>query len=119
MVPIVGMSSIDFRKQMAAGVASSVVGTMAGQVIMQGFIGFSVPVCLRRLITMAPAFAVALCCNTMKAMILSQVVLSFVLPLPMITLVVLSARKSIMGEFVQGKMARRVAAAEGGHLCPR
>ena len=47
----------------------------------------------------------------MKAMILSQVVLSFVLPLPMIALVVLSARKSIMGEFVQGKMTRRVAAA--------
>ena len=50
-------------------------------------------------------------CNTMKAMIPSQVVLSFVLPLPMIALVVLSARKSIMGEFVQGKMARRLAAA--------
>ena len=47
----------------------------------------------------------------MKAMILSQVVLSFVLPLPMIALVVLSARKSIMGEFVQGKVAARVAAA--------
>ena len=54
---------------------------------------------------------VALCCNTVKAMILSQVVLSFVLPLPMIALVVLSARKSIMGEFVQGKVAAQVAAA--------
>ncbi|MGO9992763.1 MAG: Nramp family divalent metal transporter [Steroidobacteraceae bacterium] len=107
----VGAAGVFLVSLMASGVASSVVGTMAGQVIMQGFIGFSVPVWLRRLITMAPAFAVALCCNSMKAMILSQVVLSFVLPLPMIALVVLSARKSIMGEFMQGKMAARVAAA--------
>jgi manganese transport protein len=84
---------------------------MAGQVVMQGFVGLCVPVWLRRLITMAPAFVVALCCNTVQAMILSQVVLSFVLPLPMIALVVLCARKSIMGEFVQGKVAARVAAA--------
>jgi manganese transport protein len=107
----VGAAGVFLVSLMASGIASSVVGTMAGQVIMQGFIGFSVPVWLRRLITMAPAFVVALCCNTMKAMILSQVVLSFVLPLPMIALVVLSARKSIMGEFVQGKAAARVAAA--------
>src|SRR6266851_3495954 len=107
----VGAAGVFLVSLMASGIASSVVGTMAGQVIMQGFIGFSIPVWLRRLITMAPAFVVALCCNTMKAMILSQVVLSFVLPLPMMAIVVLSARKSIMGEFVQGKMAARVAAA--------
>jgi manganese transport protein len=92
-----GAAGVFLVSLMASGIASSVVGTMVGQVIMQGFIGFSVPVWLRRLITMAPAYVVALCCNTMKAMILSQVVLSFVLPLPMIALVVLSARKSIMG----------------------
>ena len=107
----VGAAGVFLVSLMASGIASSVVGTMAGQVIMQGFIGFSVPVWLRRLITMAPAFVVALCRNTMKAMIISQVVLSFVLPLPMMAIVVLSARKSIMGEFVQGKMAARVAAA--------
>jgi manganese transport protein len=60
---------------------------------------------------MVPAFVVALCCNPTRAMILSQVVLSFVLPLPMIALVVLSARKSVMGEYVQTKMASRMAAA--------
>jgi manganese transport protein len=87
----------------ASGISSSVVGTMAGQVIMQGFVGFRIPVWARRLITMVPAFIVALSFNTMTAMILSQLVLSFVLPLPMIALVVLSSRKSVMGDFVMGK----------------
>jgi manganese transport protein len=87
----------------ASGISSSVVGTMAGQVIMQGFVGFSIPVWARRLITMVPAFIVALNFNAMTAMILSQLVLSFVLPLPMIALVILSSRKSVMGDFVTGK----------------
>jgi manganese transport protein len=87
----------------ASGISSSVVGTMAGQVIMQGFVGFSIPVWARRLITMVPAFIVALSFNTMTAMIVSQLVLSFVLPLPMIALVILSSRKSVMGDFVMGK----------------
>jgi manganese transport protein len=87
----------------ASGISSSVIGTMAGQVIMQGFVGFSIPVWVRRLVTMVPAFVIALSCNTMTAMVLSQVVLSFVLPLPMIALVVLSSRKSVMGDFVTRK----------------
>jgi manganese transport protein len=96
---------------MASGISSSVVGTMAGQVIMQGFVGFSIPVWVRRLITMVPAFIVALSFNTMTAMILSQVVLSLVLPLPMIALVVLSSRKSVMGDFVTGNRTAFVAIA--------
>jgi manganese transport protein len=60
-----GAAGVFLVSLMASGIASSVVGTMAGQVVMQGFIGFSVPVWLRRLITMAPAFVVALYCNTM------------------------------------------------------
>jgi manganese transport protein len=75
---------------------------MAGQVIMQGFVGFCIPVWVRRLITMVPAFIIALSFNTMSAMILSQVVLSFVVPLPLVALVVLSSRKSVMGDFVTG-----------------
>ncbi len=113
LVPALGETAagVFLVSLMASGISSSVVGTMAGQVIMQGFIGVGVPVWLRRLITMVPAFVVALCCNPTRAMILSQVVLSFVLPLPMIALVVLSARKSVMGEYVQTKMASRMAAA--------
>src|ERR1700677_1156482 len=73
LVPALGMvaAGVFLVSLTASGISSSVVGTMAGQVIMQGFAGFSVPVLLRRLVTMAPAFVVALCCNTMKAMILS------------------------------------------------
>jgi len=87
------------------------VGTMAGQTIMQGFVGFSIPVWVRRLVTMVPAFVLALSCNVTTAMILSQVVLSFVLPLPMIALVVLSARKGVMGSFESGRGLSVAAAA--------
>lgn len=89
----------------ASGISSSVVGTMAGQVIMQGFVGFYIPVWLRRLITMVPAFLAAHYFNTASVMVMSQVVLSFVLPLPLFALVVLSSRRSVMGNFATGKVA--------------
>ena len=98
----IGAAAVFLVALTVSGISSSVVGTMAGQVIMQGFVGFSIPVWARRLITMVPAFIVAISVNTMTAMILSQVVLSLVLPLPMIALVVLSSRKSVMGDFVTG-----------------
>lgn len=111
LIPAFGMgAAVLFVISLAtSGVSSSVVGTMAGQVIMQGFVGFRVPVWVRRLLTMAPAFGVALCCNTMTAMVLSQVVLSFVLPLPMIALVILSSRRSVMGDFVMARRGRWAA----------
>jgi manganese transport protein len=99
----IGAAGVFLVALTASGISSSVVGTMAGQVIMQGFVGFSIPVWARRLITMVPAFIVALSFNAMTAMILSQLVLSFVLPLPMVALVILSSRKSVMGDFVMGK----------------
>jgi manganese transport protein len=95
----IGAAALFLVALLASGISSSVVGTMAGQVIMQGFVGFSIPVWARRLITMVPAFIVALNFKTMTAMIFSQAVLSLVLPLPMIALVVLSSRKSVMGDF--------------------
>jgi manganese transport protein len=105
LIPALGIGAADvfLVALIASGISSSVVGTMAGQVIMQGFVGFSIPMWVRRLVTMAPAFVVALSCNVMTAMIVSQVVLSFVLPLPMIALLVLSSRKAVMGDFVAGK----------------
>jgi manganese transport protein len=105
LVPAVGLAAagVFLIALMASGISSSVIGTMAGQVIMQGFVGFRIPVGIRRLVTMVPAFVVALRCNTMTAMVLSQVILSFVLPLPMAALVVLSSRKSVMGNFVMHK----------------
>ena len=100
----VGAAGVFLVALIASGISSSVIGTMAGQVIMQGFVGFSIPIWARRVITMAPAFVIALSCNAMTAMLLSQVVLSFVLPLPMVALLVLSSRKSVMGDFVMGKV---------------
>ena len=107
----IGAAGVFLVALMVSGISSSVVGTMAGQVIMQGFVGFSIPVWVRRLITMVPAFIVAISFNTMTAMILSQVVLSFVLPLPMVALVILSSRKSVMGDFVTGKATAFAAIA--------
>jgi manganese transport protein len=105
LIPAVGIASagVFLIALIASGISSSVIGTMAGQVIMQGFVGYRIPVGIRRLITMVPAFVVALSCNTMTAMVLSQVVLSFVLPLPMAALVILSSRKSVMGKFAMRK----------------
>ena len=71
---------------------------MAGQVIMQGFVRFAIPVWLRRLLTMAPAFgAVLLGVDTTRALVWSQVVLSMALPMPMIAMLVLMRRPAVMG----------------------
>jgi manganese transport protein len=106
-----GAAAVFLAGLIASGISSSVVGTMAGQVIMQGFTGLRIPLWARRLITMLPAFAIALRFNPTKAMILSQVILSLVLPLPLIALVLLSSRRSVMGDFVMGKRAAFAALA--------
>jgi manganese transport protein len=95
---------------LASGVSSSVVGTMAGQTIMQGFVGFRIPMLARRLITMVPAVIVCACCNPMSALIDSQIVLSMILPMPLIALVVLSARRSVMGSFASSRRVTWMAA---------
>jgi manganese transport protein len=86
---------------LASGLSSSAVGTMAGQTIMKGFVGLNIPVNLRRLITMAPALAIiALGINPMKALVISQVTLSFALPLAIIPMMLIARRKDLMGDFV-------------------
>lgn len=85
---------------LASGLSSSAVGTMAGQTIMKGFVNISLPVNLRRLITMMPALIIiAVGVNPMHALVLSQVALSFILPLPIIQMLIISRRKDLMGEF--------------------
>ena len=87
----------------ASGVSSSVVGTMAGQMIMQGFVGFRIPIWLRRLITMLPAFVVvAMGVNATEALVVSQIILSIALPVPMISLVIFTCKRSIMGDYANG-----------------
>ncbi|MGH8780524.1 Nramp family divalent metal transporter [Paraburkholderia sp.] len=82
----------------ASGISSSVVGTMAGQMIMQGFVGFRLPLWLRRLVTIVPAFVViGLGANPTQALIVSQVVLSIALPVPMAMVVWFSSNRQLMG----------------------
>lgn len=99
---------------MASGISSSVVGTMAGQVIMQSFVGFTIPMWVRRVITMLPAIiVVALGLNITQTLIVSQVVLSFVLPVPVIALVWLSARAGVMGDMVNRPFVTALAGLAG------
>ncbi|MGA2640665.1 MAG: Nramp family divalent metal transporter [Spirochaetia bacterium] len=86
---------------LASGLSSSSVGTMAGQVIMQGFIHRRIPAWIRRLATMAPSLVViALGLDPTRTLVLSQVVLSFGLPFAVIPLVMFTQRKDIMGVLV-------------------
>lgn len=105
-----GAAALFLLSLIASGVSSSVVGTMAGQMIMQGFVGFRIPVWVRRLVTMVPAFViVSLGVNTTDALVISQVVLSIALPIPMIALLLLTGRTDIMGRFANGRMTRVAA----------
>jgi manganese transport protein len=108
----IGAAGIFLLSLLASGVSSSTVGTMAGQMIMQGFVGFRIPVEVRRLVTMLPAFVVVgLGANATEALVISQVVLSISLPLPMIALIMFTRRKDIMGRFVNGGVTNFVAVA--------
>lgn len=114
LTPLLGSAAagIFLVSLLASGVSSSVVGTMAGQMIMQGFVGFRIPVWVRRLVTMAPAFAVVgLGVNATQALVVSQVVLSIALPLPMIALIVFTRRADIMGPFANGALTHWLAIA--------
>ncbi|MFG1395078.1 Nramp family divalent metal transporter [Xanthobacter agilis] len=105
-----GAAGIFLVSLIASGVSSSVVGTMAGQMIMQGFVGFRIPIFVRRLVTMVPAFVVvAIGVNTTYALVLSQVVLSIALPVPMIALVLFTCRRDLMGEFANSMLTNVLA----------
>jgi manganese transport protein len=81
-----------------SGLSSSTVGTMAGQVIIEGFLEIKFPIFLRRLITMIPAIVViAAGLDPLKILVLSQVVLSFALPFALIPLIILTRRQDVMG----------------------
>jgi manganese transport protein len=105
-----GAAAVFLVSLLASGISSSAVGTMAGQLIMQGFVEFRIPVWVRRLVTMAPAFVVvALGVNATDALVVSQVVLSIALPLPMIALLLFTGRTDIMGRFANGRLTAAAA----------
>ena len=114
LIPVLGSgaAAVFLVSLIASGLSSSAVGTMAGQVIMQGFVGFRIPLWLRRLVTMAPSFAVvALGIDGTQALVLSQVVLSLILPVPMIALLVLTRRREVMGPYANGRLTMVTAIA--------
>jgi manganese transport protein len=86
---------------LASGLASASVGTMAGQVIMQGFLHRQIPIWVRRLVTMVPSLVViALGLDPTRTLVVSQVVLSFGLPFAIVPLVLFTRRRDLMGELV-------------------
>jgi manganese transport protein len=86
---------------LASGFAASGVATYSGQVVMQGFINRTIPIVLRRLVTMAPALVVlAVGLDPSRSLVISQVVLSFGIPFALVPLVMLTRRRDVMGALV-------------------
>jgi manganese transport protein len=95
---------------LASGFASSSVGTMAGQVVMQGFIHRRIPIFLRRAITLAPALLVlAIGINPTDALVGSQVVLSFGIPFALVPLILIASKREVMGELVNPRWLTALA----------
>jgi len=101
-----GASSVLFALALtASGLSSATVGTLSGQVVMQGFIQRQIPLFVRRIVTMIPAFVViALGLNPSRTLVLSQVVLSFGIPFALIPLVIFTSRRDLMGVLVNRRM---------------
>jgi manganese transport protein len=117
LTPLLGSAaSIVFAVSLlASGLSSSTVGTMAGQVIMQGFIHRNIPVWVRRVVTMVPPIIViALGLDPTRTLVLSQVVLSFGLPFAIIPLVMFTRRKDLMGVLVNRRFTTIMAGIVAG-----
>ncbi|MDQ3664310.1 MAG: Nramp family divalent metal transporter [Actinomycetota bacterium] len=96
---------------LASGFAASGVGTLSGQVVMQGFLRRRIPLLVRRLVTLAPAIVViAAGVDPTQALVLSQVVLSFGIPFALIPLVLLTRRRDVMGGLVNNRLTTATAA---------
>lgn len=112
LVPLLGGGAalVFALSLLASGFSSSIIGTMAGQGIMQDFLHFRIPVWLRRAVTMAPAFVlVGLGANVTQSLVWSQVVLSLALPVPMLALVVLTGDRRVMGSFANSRLTQVAA----------
>jgi manganese transport protein len=111
--PLLGSaaSTIFAISLLASGLSSSTVGTLAGQTIMQGFIRRSIPLWLRRAVTMLPALIViAIGLDPTRTLVISQVVLSFGIPFALIPLVMFTRQKDLMGVLVNRRLTTIIAA---------
>lgn len=101
LTPLLGgaASTVFAVALLASGLSSSAVGTMAGQIIMQGFVRWQIPLWLRRLVTMLPALIVILLAwEPTQVLVISQVILSFGIPFALIPLLLFTSRRDIMGD---------------------
>src|ERR687885_1641306 len=100
-----GSSTLFALALLASGLSSSTVGTLAGQVVMQGFIRRQIPVAVRRLVTMLPALVVVgIGLDPSRTLVISQVVLSFGIPFALIPLVLFTSRRDVMGVLVNHRV---------------
>ncbi|CEA32846.1 TPA: Mn(2+) uptake NRAMP transporter MntH [Salmonella enterica subsp. enterica serovar Typhi] len=93
----------------AAGLSSTVVGTLAGQVVMQGFVRFHIPLWVRRTITMLPSFIVILMgLDPTRILVMSQVLLSFGIALALVPLLIFTSNATLMGELVNTRRVKQI-----------
>ncbi|HEY8292874.1 MAG TPA: Nramp family divalent metal transporter [Thermomicrobiales bacterium] len=115
--PILGSSAgVIFAVSLVfSGLSSSAVGTMSGQIIMQGFLHRHIPIWVRRLVTIAPSiFVIAVGLNATRTLIISQVVLSFGIPFALVPLVLFTRRRDIMGALVNRPMTTALISLVAG-----
>jgi manganese transport protein len=98
-----------------SGLSSSAIGTLAGQVVMQGFIRRRIPIFVRRAVTMLPAFVViGIGVDPSRTLVISQVVLSFGIPFALIPLVIFTSKRDLMGVLVNHRATTAAAAVVAG-----
>jgi manganese transport protein len=117
LAPILGgaSSTLFALALLFSGLSSSAVGTLAGQVVMQGFIRRRIPIFVRRAVTMVPAFVViGIGVDPSRTLVISQVVLSFGIPFALIPLVVFTSRKDLMGVLVNNRLTTAAATVVAG-----
>ncbi len=112
LAPLLGKSaSVIFGVSLlASGLSSSAVGTMAGQLVMQGFLKHSIPIWVRRLVTMIPSLIViAMGLEPTKVLVISQVILSFGIPFALLPLVIFTNKRELMGDLANSTLTRIMA----------
>jgi len=117
LVPLLGgaSSKLFAVALLVSGLSSSAVGTLSGQVVMQGFIRRRIPIVVRRLVTMIPAFVViGLGADPSHTLVLSQVILSFGIPFALVPLVRFTGRRDLMGVLVNRRPTTLAATVVAG-----
>jgi manganese transport protein len=113
-----GSSTLFALALLASGLSSSTVGTLSGQVVMQGFIRRRIPVVVRRLVTMLPALVVVgIGVDPSRTLVISQVVLSFGIPFALVPLVLFTARRDVMGVLVNHRATTAAASVVAALIC--